>query len=124
MRALRIAALFSCLLLFAGCHSAHVLATVSNHTSQPILLFEVDYPSASFGGDTLAPGADFHYKFKVLGDGKMSLTYTDNEHKIHKSQGPYLNEKADGPLHITIAPDSVHWQTSPKTTMQAPPDSQ
>lgn len=124
MRALRLTALLGCLLLLSGCHSDHVLATVSNRTAQPILLFEVDYPSASFGGDTLAPGADFHYKFKVLGTGKMSLSYTDAAHKVHKSEGPYLNEKADGPVHITISSDGVHWQTSPKTTMQAPPGSE
>jgi hypothetical protein len=121
---LSITAVVASLLLLSGCHSDHVLATLSNRTAQPVLLFEVDYPSASFGGDTLAPGADFHYKFKVLGTGKMSLTYTDVSHKVHKSEGPYLNEKADGPVHITISPDGVHWQTGPKTTMQAPPGSQ
>ena len=78
---------------------------------------------ASFGTQRLPDGADFHYKFKVLGTGKMSLTYTDKAHHDHKSEGPYLNEEADGPVHITITPDGIHWQTSPKTTMQAPPDS-
>src|SRR5665213_2162514 len=114
-------AFLACVLPVTGCHSDHVQATVSNHTTQPILLLEVDYPSASFGTQRLAPGADFYYKFKVLGTGKMSLTYTDQTHHDHKSEGPYLNEEADGPVHITIAPDGIHWQTSPKTTMQAPP---
>lgn len=123
MRSLRILAFFVCLLAVTGCHSAHVLATVSNHTDQSILLLEVNYPSASFGTQNLAPGADFHYRFKVLGTGKMTLTYTGEDHKDHKSEGPYLNEKADGPVHITIAPDGVHWETSPKSTMQAPPAS-
>lgn len=123
MRSLRIIAFLACLLAFTGCHSTHILATVSNHTSQPILLIEVDYPSASFGTQNLAPGADFHYRFKVLGTGKMTLTYTDQDHHDHKSEGPYLNEKADGPVQITIAPDGIHWQTSPGTTMQEPPAS-
>jgi hypothetical protein len=123
MRALCITAFLASLLLISGCHSDHVLATISNHTSQPILLLEVDYPSASFGTQHLAPGADFHYKFKVLGTGNMHLTYTDQSHHDHKSEGPYLNEKADGPVHVIIAPDGVHWHTSPKATMQAPPAS-
>lgn len=123
MRPLRILAFLACLLTITGCHSAHVQATVTNHTAQKILLFEVDYPSASFGSQGLAPGAEFHYQFKVLGTGKMHLTYTDQDHHDHKSEGPYLNEKADGPVHISIDPDGVHWQTSPKTTMQAPPAS-
>jgi len=123
MRSLGISALFACLLAFTGCHSDRVQATVSNHTSQPILLLEVDYPSAGFGTQNLAAGADFHYRFKVLGTGKITLTYTDAEHKNHKSEGPYLNEKADGPLQIVIAPDGIHWQTSPRTTIPAPPAS-
>jgi hypothetical protein len=123
MRPLRILAFFACLLAVTGCHSAHVLATVSNHTGQSILLLEVDYPSASFGTQNLAPDADFHYRFKVLGTGKMTLTYTGEDHKDHKSEGPYLNETADGPVQITIAPDGVHWKTSPKSTLQAPPAS-
>jgi hypothetical protein len=123
MRPFRIFSFFACLLVLAGCHSTHVMATVSNHTSQPILLLEVDYPSASFGTQNLAPGADFHYRFKVLGTGNMHLTYTDQAHHDHKADGSYLNEDADGPVHITIESDGVHWQTSPKTTMQAPPSS-
>ena len=123
MRPLRALAFLACLVTITGCHSAHVQATVTNHTTQKILLFEVDYPSASFGSQGLAPGAEFHYQFKVLGTGRMHLTYTDQAHHDHKSEGPYLNEKADGPVHISIDPDGVHWQTSPKTTMQAPPAS-
>ncbi|MEO6911853.1 MAG: hypothetical protein ABI158_13115 [Edaphobacter sp.] len=123
MRSLRILASLVCLLALAGCHSDYVQATISNHTSQPILLLEVDYPSASFGTQMLAPGADFNYRFKVLGDGQVNLTYTDQSHHDHKSQGPYLNEKADGPLQITIAPDGVHWQTSARTTIKLHPAS-
>lgn len=123
MRPLCAVALLACLLPFVGCHSAHVQATVSNHTGQAISLLEVDYPSASFGTQTLAPGADFHYRFKVLGTGNMAVVYTDQSHHEHKAKGPYLNEKADGPVQITITPDGVDWKTSPKTTMQAPPGS-
>jgi hypothetical protein len=112
-----------CLLSVTGCHSAHVQATVSNHTSGPLLLLEVDYPSASFGTQALAPGADFHYRFKVLGTGNLHLTYTDRANHDHKSEGPYLDEKADGPIHIIVDPGGVHWQTSPKTTMEPPPNS-
>ena len=41
-----------------GCRSPYVTTTVSNHTTQPIAPLEVDYPSASFGTQNLAPGAD------------------------------------------------------------------
>ncbi|MBS1822740.1 MAG: hypothetical protein JST61_12330 [Acidobacteria bacterium] len=111
MRLLRTLA-FLPMLAIAGCRSPYVAATVSNHTAEPIRLIEVDYPSASFGTQSLAPGADFHYRFKVLGEGKMKLIYTNSEHKEQDSEGPFLKEGAQGPVNITIAPDGVHWQNN------------
>lgn len=93
-----------------GCHSPYVQATVSNHTDKTIELIEVDYPSASFGTQGLAPGADFHYRFKVLGTGGTKLLYTDSAHQDHKSDGPSLKEGDEGPLLIVIAPNTVIWQ--------------
>jgi hypothetical protein len=108
-----IPALALALIATTGCHSPYVLTTVSNHTTQPIELLEVDYPSASFGTQALAPGADFHYRFKVLGSGPMKLLYTDSAHQDHKSDGPFLKEGAEGPLAIIIADTGVSWQPSP-----------
>jgi hypothetical protein len=113
MRSILAFALCSLLLLFTGCHSPYVEATVSNHTAQTIELLEVDYPSASFGTQNLAAGADFHYRFKVLGSGTMSLTYTDSAHHDHKSDGPNLNEGAEGPLAIVIASSGITWKPAP-----------
>jgi hypothetical protein len=101
-----------------GCHSPYVSTTVSNHTSQPIGLIEIDYPSASFGTQNLAPGADFHYRFKVLGSGSVKLLYTDSVHKDHKSEGPFLKEGAEGPLAVTITDGGVTWQPAP--TVETP----
>jgi hypothetical protein len=105
-----------CTLLAAiGCRSPYVEATVSNHTAQPIELIEVDYPSASFGTQNLAPGTDFHYRFKVLGEGATKLLYTDSSHHDHKSDGPPLKEGAEGRLTIVITPSNVTWQSTPAT---------
>jgi hypothetical protein len=106
-------AVLSCLIATAGCHSPYVAATVSNRTAQSIELLEVDYPSASFGTQNLAPGADFHYRFKVLGSGNMKLLYTDSTHHDHKADGPFLKEGAEGPLVITITPTGITWQPAP-----------
>lgn len=116
MRHLSILALLP-ILVITGCHSPYVEATVSNHTPQTMRLLEVDYPSASFGTQSLAPGADFHYRFKVLGSGKMKLIYTDSTQQEQKSEGPFLKEGAEGPVTITVSPEGVHWQTSPGTTL-------
>ena len=110
MRPIRIFALLLCLTALAGCRSPYVDATVSNRTTQPIDLLEFDYPSASFGTQSLAPGADFHYRFQVLGNGNVTLTYTTGTFRNKKSEGPYLKEGDRGLLQVTIAPDGVHWQ--------------
>ena len=109
-------ALLISLLAATGCHSPYVVTTVSNHTSQSIALIEVDYPSASFGTQNLAPGADFHYRFKVLGSGSMKLLYTDSAHQDHKSDGPFLKEGAEGPLAIAITDTGVTWQPATSVT--------
>src|SRR5258708_33511329 len=113
MRFTRIFALPILSLSLTGCHSAYIEATVSNRTAAPITLIEVDYPSASFGTQNLAPGADFHYRFKVIGSGPMKLLYTDSTHQDHKSDGPLLKEGAEGPLAIVITDSGVTWHPSP-----------
>ena len=113
MRSIPALALLTTLIASTGCHSPYVATTVSNRTSRPIELLEVDYPSASFGTQNLAPGADFHYRFKVLGSGSMKLLYTDSIHQDHKSDGPFLKEGAEGPLAIVIADSGVTWQPAP-----------
>jgi hypothetical protein len=113
MRSIPALALLATLIATTGCHSPYVATTVSNRTSQPIELLEVDYPSASFGTQNLAPGADFHYRFKVLGSGNIKLLYTDSSHQDHKSDGAFVKEGAEGSLVITITDTGVTWQAAP-----------
>src|ERR1700712_3158491 len=107
MRLLRFFAPAAALLALAGCHSAFIDATVSNRTKATIPLVEVDYPTASFGTENLAPGKDFHYRFKVLGDGPTKVVYTDTSQQEKHSDGPVLHEGDDGPLLITFASDGI-----------------
>jgi hypothetical protein len=93
-----------------GCHSASIDATIVNATGQPVSLLQVDYPSASFGVQSLPPGGHFDYRFKVLGAGPIKLTYTDAAQHAHQAAGPALREGNDGALRIVLAPDGVHWE--------------
>ena len=104
----------SAALTLTGCHSAYIETTVTNHTAQPIELLEVDYPSASFGTQNLAPGAAFHYRFKVLGAGPTKLLYTDASHKDHTSSGPPFVEGQEGRLSIGIEDATAKWQFEAK----------
>ena len=108
MRLIRLAGPAAVLIL-TGCHSAYIDATISNRTDKPLNLVELDYPSASFGTQTLASGGDFHYRFKILGSGKLKLIYTDPVNLEHNIPGPELVEGEEGALTVTVQTTGVAW---------------
>lgn len=97
-------------LFTAGCRSAFVSATITNHSGEPISLIEVDYPSASFGLSSLAPEGQFHYRFKIQGSGPIQLQFTDAAGKAHSVTGPDIAEGEQGTLDVTIGTSKdVSW---------------
>jgi hypothetical protein len=91
-------------LVLAGCHSYHVDATIENKTGGAINLLEVDYPSASFGADTLEAGATFRYRFQIRGSGPLTISYTTGTGKQIRITGPNLIEREQGQLNIALLP--------------------
>ncbi len=108
MRLTRILAPAS-LVFLVGCHSAYIETTLRNASGHPITLVELDYPSASFGTQSLAPGEEFHYRFKVLGSGDLKLLYTDPANHDQKASGPHLQEGDEGALLVTVTPTGTQW---------------
>ncbi|HMD20925.1 MAG TPA: hypothetical protein VKH40_11410 [Alloacidobacterium sp.] len=93
-----------------GCRSAFVSTTITNNSGARVTLLEVDYPSASFGTGALAPGAQFHYRFKIQGGGPITLQFTDRSGKTHTASGPDLQEGQQGTLQVIIDPsDNISW---------------
>ena len=92
-------------LAFAGCHSYHVETTVVNHTGAPIHLLEVDYPSASFGANTLAADATLPYRIQLRGDGPLKVQYTAADGKQAVVTGPIVAERQEGRLEIVLLPN-------------------
>jgi len=88
-----------------GCHSYHIETTVENRTGAAIQLLEVDYPSASFGADSLAAGADFHYRIQIRGTGPVKVQYTVPGGHQDQISGPELTERQQGRLVIVLLPD-------------------
>ncbi len=93
----------------AGCHSAYIEATVVNASGAAVSLVEMDYPSASFGRQTLADTGVYTYRFKVLGNGATKLLWTDAAHREHTSAGPVLHEGDEGRVTITIGASAANW---------------
>lgn len=100
--------------LGTGCHSSNVDAMVTNQTAEPVSSVEVDYPSASFGTNLLAPGQDFHYRFKVQGSGNLKLLWTDQKRHEHSVDGPEVSEGSEGSYRIVIRSTGVAWESSLK----------
>lgn len=79
--------------------------TVVNHTGAAINQLEVDYPSASFGVDTLPNGAIYQYRLQLQDSGPVKVSYTEGEKQQFKSTGPILHEKQQGGLEIVLDPN-------------------
>lgn len=94
-----------------GCHSHYVEADVKNDSGAAVSLVEVDYPSASFGQESLASGAVYHYRFKILGDGPTKILWTDAQRQDHAVPGPSLQEGQEGTLTVTITNGTALWNT-------------
>jgi hypothetical protein len=92
-----------------GCKSAYVEADVVNETGAAVTLVEVDYPSASFGVEQLAAGGVYHYRFKVLGSGPTTVTWTDAHRTQHTAKGPELHEGQAGVLRVELERDAAKW---------------
>jgi hypothetical protein len=92
------------LAFLSGCHSYHIDTTIENRSGGAVQLLEVDYPSASFGADALAAGADLHYRFQVQGSGPVTIQYTDADRKAVKQTGPTLADNEEGRLEIVLLP--------------------
>lgn len=96
------------LMATAGCHSYHVETTVENRTGGAIQLLEVDYPSASFGADSLAADGVFHYRIQLRGSGPLKVQYAASDGSQAQRQvqidGPTVAERQEGRLEIVLLP--------------------
>jgi hypothetical protein len=97
-------------LSLSACRSAFVETTIANNGPTPMRLIEVDYPSASFGVQSLDANAVYHYHFKIQGSGPITVAWTDSAGKAHTATGPVLTEGQHGDLKIAIDPSGgVNW---------------
>jgi hypothetical protein len=99
-------------LLLSGCRSRFVEVTIVNQ-GPVVRLVEFDYPSASFGINQLAPGGKYNYRFKIQGNGPLSLAYVDASGKTHTFTGPTVDLGDQGTLLVSVGPaGGVSWKPS------------
>jgi len=90
------------ILTLAGCRSRVVKVNLINTSTAPIKTIIVDYPTATFGKDTLSPGATFSYVIKPLESGMLKIQFTDAKGAIHSYSGTTLHKNDDGVLDVNI----------------------
>jgi hypothetical protein len=94
-------------LVLIGCktYESHWIdADVENQTGESIHELEIDYPTASFGSNGLAPGAALHYRFQIRGSGPVKVQYLFENGRPASAQGLNLEEHQQGQLTIRLLP--------------------
>ena len=106
MKLLRILAVFA-VFCAAGCRSHVIRITVVNSSSQPVSTIIVDYPDATFGVNSLAPGKIFPYVIKPMGTGPLKVQFTNAQGLSHTVNGPTLHKGDEGAIQIKLSQDSA-----------------
>jgi hypothetical protein len=102
LRGLFVLAALTTLMLTVGCRAKLVEVRVVNSGTTDLHNVEVDYPSASFGTSTLAPGATYTYRIQLQDAGRMKVEFYDNKEQPHSGKGPYVEEGQQGTLTLTL----------------------
>ena len=112
MTLLRSAALVIVLAALAGCRAHMITITLINTSAQPISTIIVDYPSATFGKDRLAPAERFSSPVKITDDGALKVQFTDANGANHTYTGPMLHRNEEGSIDIRFDQNGAVAQTN------------
>jgi hypothetical protein len=107
---MKTAGLFLALLLaviLAGCRAHMVTISLINTSAGPLSTIIVDYPSATFGKDKLAPGETFSSPVKLTDTGAMKVQFTDAKGASHSYTGPILHQNEEGSIEIRLDQNSA-----------------
>ncbi len=91
----------------AGCRSRVINVRLINTSAQPVSTVIVDYPSATFGVNSLAPGKTFQYVIKPTDHGPVKIQFTDAQGGNHSFSGPTVEKGQEGSIEIRITQDSA-----------------
>jgi hypothetical protein len=112
MKSFRFAVGFIFLIMLSGCRAHVVKISLTNTSAQPVRTIIVDYPDATFGKDTLAPGETYFSLIKPLETGEIKVQFTDAAGTSHKFSGPTLHKNDDGTVEIRFTQDKAAAQAS------------
>jgi hypothetical protein len=91
------------ILALSGCRSHVVKVNLKNISADVVKTIIVDYPTATFGKDKLAPGETFSYAIKPLEPGMLKIQFTDALGTIHSYIGTPLHKDDDEVLDVNLS---------------------
>ncbi len=91
----------------AGCRAHVVKISLTNTSAQPIKTIIVDYPNATFGKDTLAPGETYFSLIKPVDHGPIKVMFTDAQGGVHDYKSIALQQGDDGSVNIKLTQTSA-----------------
>lgn len=107
MNRLKLLAILAFALELLACRSRVIEVTLFNNSGLQVSTIIVDYPGATFGVNSLAPGQKFSYKIKPLETGPLKIQYTDALGRIHSYLGLSLHKNQDGSIDVELTQESV-----------------
>jgi hypothetical protein len=107
MKSFRFAAALVFLISMAGCRARVVKIILTNTSAEPIKTIIVDYPTATFGKDTLAPRETYFSLVKPVDKGRIKVHFTDAQGTIHAYESVSLEPGDDGWVNIKLTQTSA-----------------
>jgi hypothetical protein len=107
MKFLRLVVAVIFVLWLSGCRAHVVKISLTNTSAQPIKTIVVDYPNATFGKDTLAPGETYFSLIKPVDHGPIKVMFTDAQGAIHAYKSISLQQGDDGSVNIKLTQTSA-----------------
>jgi hypothetical protein len=90
------------ILTLTSCRAHMVTIRLVNSSAEPISTIIVDYPSATFGKDKLAPREAFSSPVKITGTGPLKVQFTNAKGSINHYLLPVLHPNEEGSIEIDL----------------------
>lgn len=107
MKSFRFAAALVFMIAMAGCRAHVVKISLTNTSAEPIKTIIVDYPSATFGKDTLFPRETYFSLVKPTDKGPITVRFTDAQGGSHTYKSVSLEQGDDGSVNIKLTQTSA-----------------
>ncbi|PYP89756.1 MAG: hypothetical protein DMG65_13045 [Candidatus Angelobacter sp. Gp1-AA117] len=93
--------------ILTGCRSHVIKVTVINGSSEKISNVVIDYPGATFGISSLAPGKNFQYNIKPNDAGALKIQFANAHGSDRTSTGPVVHRNDEGSVEIRLTQDGA-----------------